>query len=195
LFQAPVRTPAPKAQPYLLLSTTAQYTWLYDDSGSHAHMNLTLWRTDPTDSSAFIIGDYAQGYYGEPAGPTVTVTSVNDPHDTLLQRPVDYRLVWNDHGTGGHNDGSIWYPVPPDDFVSIGFVGQRGYDKPSIAKYRCVHRSQVVGAQVGPLIWNDSGSHAHLDVSLFSVVGVSGIFVAQPNYDPYVGPLHQFKSQ
>lgn len=193
--QEPIRTAAPKGQPYLLLGATSNYSWLYNDSGSGAHRDVTLWRPTPTDPSYHIIGDYAQGNYGEPTGPTIIVTAINDPDNTLLKPPVDYRQVWNDHGTGGHHDGSVWYPVPPDNFVSLGFVGQRGYNKPSIASYRCVHQSQVTNAQVGSSIWSDSGSGAHLDVTLYAVPTIPGIFVAQANYDPYAGPVYQFKIQ
>lgn len=35
--QEPIRTAAPKGQPYLLLGTTSNYSWLYNDSGSGAH--------------------------------------------------------------------------------------------------------------------------------------------------------------
>ena len=174
--QEPVRTVAPKGQPYLLLGTTSNYSWLYNDGGSGADMDGTLWRSNPTDPNYYIIGDYAQGNYGNPTGPTIIVTAINDPNNTLLRPPIDYRQIWNDHGSGGDHDGSVWYPVPPDNFVSMGFVGQRGYDKPSIANYRCVHHSQVVNDQTGSLIWNDSGSGAHIDVSIYAVQAVPGIF-------------------
>ena len=193
--QEPIRTVAAKGQPYLLLGMTSHYSWLYSDSGSGAHRDVTLWRPEPTDTGYYIIGDYAQGNYGNPTGPTVIVTAVNDADNTLLKPPVDYREVWNDHGSGGHHDGSVWYPVPPDNFVSLGFVGQRGYGKPSIANYRCVHHSQLVNAQVGPSIWSDRGSGAHHDVTLYAVPTVPGTFVAQSDYSPYAGAVYQFKIQ
>ena len=69
--QEPVRTMAPKGQPYLLLGTTSNYSWLYSDSGSGAHRDVTLRRPTPTATGFYIIGDYAQGNYGSPTGPTV----------------------------------------------------------------------------------------------------------------------------
>jgi hypothetical protein len=190
----PFRTPtAVKGQPYLVLGNTSSYSWIYNDTGSGASMDVTIWRPTPA-TGVFIVGDYAQGNYGDPSAPTMTVTSVNDPDNTLLQPPVDYRLIWNDKGSGGHNDGSVWYPVPPDNFVSIGAIGQMGYDKPSVATYRCVHSSLLQPSSAGSLIWSDRHSGAKMDVSLYPVLNDPGIFVAQPNYDPYSGITYQFKT-
>src|SRR5262249_8086047 len=180
------------AQPYLLVGLASNYTWIYSDKGSGAHMDGTFWRPAPADGY-FIIGDYAQGNYGNPTGPSAVVTAINDPGNSLLQPPSDYRQVWNDHGSGGDYDGSIWYPVPPNDFVSVGFVCQTGYNKPSIANYRCVHKSLVDSGPVGNLVWNDQGSGADMDVEVFAVADISGLFVAQGNYQPYTGPCYQFK--
>jgi len=190
----PVRTyTAAKGQPYLLLGGTSIYRWLYSDAGSGAHKDVTWWRPNPSDPNVYTIGDYAQGNYEGPTGRTVTVTAVNDPDHTLLQPPVDYREVWNDHGSGGDHDGSLWYPVPPDDYVSIGFVGHSGYNKPQISNYRCIHVSQIQTGQAGNLIWNDAGSGANKNVSMYANSGVSGIFVAQGNYEPYSGTVYQLK--
>jgi hypothetical protein len=190
----PFRTPVTeKGQPYLVLGNTSSYSWIYNDAGSGADMDVTLWRPVPA-GGVFIIGDYAQGNYGDPSGTTLTVRSVNDPDNTLLKPPIDYRLIWNDKGSGGDNDGSVWFPVPPDNFVSIGAVGQIGYDKPSISSYRCVHSSVLQTSSAGVLIWSDGGSHADMDVSLYPVLNDPGIFVAQADYDPYSGTTYQFKT-
>ncbi len=184
-----------KGEPTLYVSTTSNYAWLYNDQGSGANMDVTLWRPTPTDNTYAIIGDYAQGNYSNPVGTSLIVKAINDdPNNPILQPPIDYREMWNDHGSGGDNDGSIWFPVPPDGYNTIGFVCQGGYDKPSIPNYVCVRRDFTTETQVGALIWNDQGSGANMDVSLYQIVGVPNAFVAQSNYDPYSGNCYKLKT-
>jgi hypothetical protein len=188
-----IRTGA-AGQPTLQVSNTSNYVWLYNDSGSGAHMDVTLYRPAPTDTSFFIIGDYAQGNYSAPVGASLTVRAINDdPNNPLLMPPITFQQVWNDGGSGGHNDGSVWFAVPPDGYISIGFLGQAGYDMPNVPSYRCVRRDLAVQTEVGSLIWSDQGSGAHDDVSLYTIVGVPNAFVAQANYQPFSGSVFKLK--
>jgi hypothetical protein len=181
-----------KGEPTLIVSNTSIYTWLYNDKGSGAHMDGSFYRPTPSDPDYFILGDYAQGNYNAPTGSSLIVKAINDDPDyPLLKGPVSYNEVWNDHGSGGDYDGSIWYPVAPDGYIAIGFVCNGGYDPPSIPSYRCVRKDLAVDAQPGSLIWNDQGSGAHMDVSVYQIVGVTSAFVAQGNYDPYTGPCRK----
>jgi Vacuolar protein sorting-associated protein 62 len=180
-------------QPYLLLGSTNNYTWMYTDSGTRSYRNLSVWRPKPTAAGYFILGDYAQGDYGAPYGRSLIVQSVNDPNETLLQPPGDYRQVWNDRGSGGHYEGSFWYPVPPDNYVSLGFVVQAGYHKPLVPSYRCLHQGLLARASVGPSIWSDAGSAAYEDITLFQVAGVEGIFVADSV--PFLRPVYSIKTR
>ena len=173
-----------KGEPALLIGTTSNYAWLYSDVGSGAKMDVTIYRPSPISPGWSIIGDYAQGDYGNPSGTSLIVQAVNDPTNSLLASPVGYTEVWNDHGSGGDNDGSIWFPVPPEGYVTIGFVGQTGYNMPNIPNYVCVRQDLATATTVGGLIWNDHGSGASGDVALYQNNGVSGAFVAQPNYNP-----------
>jgi len=181
-----------QGEPTLFVSTTSVYTWLYNDSGSGASMDVTLYRPAPTDISYSILGDYAQGNYSNPTGTSLIVKAINDdPNFPLIKLPIDYSEVWDDKGSGGNHDGSVWFPVPPDGYISIGFVGQTGYSKPSLQNYACLRRDLCVDAAPGQLIWNDRNSGAHGDISIYQIVGVPGSFVAQSNYNPYIGPCHK----
>lgn len=185
---ASANTDAPKGEPSLLTSNTSNYNWIYSDKGSGSHMDVTIYRPAPSDPLYMIVGHYAQGNYSQPTGNSLTVRAINDdPNSPLLKSPIGFNEVWNDHGSGGTYDGSIWYPVPPDGYRSLGYVCQAGYDTPSISNYMCVRKDYTTEATVGPLIWNDKGSGAHMDVSLYQVYGVAGAFVAQGNYEPFSG--------
>eukprot|EP01087_Luapelamoeba_hula_P001839 TRINITY_DN1163_c0_g1_i2.p1 TRINITY_DN1163_c0_g1~~TRINITY_DN1163_c0_g1_i2.p1 ORF type:complete len:783 (-),score=150.10 TRINITY_DN1163_c0_g1_i2:38-2386(-) len=86
----------------------------------------------------------------------------------LLIEPLGYKEVWNDQKTGakfGHV--SIWLPVAPEGYVTLGFVAAKGYDQPPLKAVRCVHRSIVVPGKCtfeddDDCIWNDRFSGARL---------------------------------
>jgi hypothetical protein len=181
-----------KGEPTLHVSNTSIYVWIYNDKGSGAQKDGSFYRPVPSDPEYYILGDYAQGNYSEPSGSSVIVKAINDdPNSPLLKEPIHYNEVWNDKGSGGHYDGSIWYPVAPDGYIAIGFVCNGGYNEPWIPSYRCVRKDLVIDAQPGSLIWSDKGSGTDKDVSVYQIIGVTSAFVAQGNYDPYTGPCRK----
>jgi len=178
-----------QGEPSLYVSYTSNYNFVYNDTGSGSDADVTIWRPSPSDVNYFIVGDYAQGNYGSPAGSSIIVSAVNDdPDHPLLKEPLRYEQIWNDKGSGGDYDGSIWRPVAPDGYVALGCVGNQGYDQPTITNYRCIRKDMATDAAAGAWIWSDGGSGADNDVSLYQNAGASGLFVAQGNYNPYTGP-------
>ena len=178
-----------QGEPSLYVSYTSNYNFVYNDTGSGSDGDVTIYRPAPTDVNYFIVGDYAQGNYGAPAGSSIIVSAVNDdPDHPLLAVPSGYQQIWNDKGSGGDYDGSVWRPIAPDGYLVLGCVGNQGYDQPVIPNYRCIRKDMVTDAAVGAWIWSDKGSGADNDVSLYQNAGASGLFVAQGNYDPYTGP-------
>ncbi|NJL26985.1 MAG: Vps62-related protein [Thermoanaerobaculia bacterium] len=185
---------ADQGEPTLLIGNTSQYNWVWNDSGSGANDDVTVWRPSPTDSTFSIIGDYAQGNYSDPTGTSLTLKAINDnPSAPLLAAPVGWRQVWNDKGSGGDHDGSIWSPVPPDGYVALGHVANSGYDAPNISNFVCVRRDLVETTQVGAIIWADHGSGANSDLTLYSIQGVQSAFVGQANYNPFSGTVYKIK--
>src|SRR5918996_3726370 len=86
-----------QGEPTLQVSTTSIYAWIYNDKGSGAHMDVSIYRPTPSDPSYSILGDYAQGNYYSPSGTSLIVRAINDdPQFPLLKQPVDYSQVWND---------------------------------------------------------------------------------------------------
>lgn len=159
-------------------------------------MDVSIWRPEPGDATWFILGDYAQGNHGAPIGTSTIVRAVNDdPANPLIKAPTSFTQVWNDRKSGGDYDGSVWFPVPPDGYLSLGFVGQLGFDPPTISNYACLRRDLVERADAGPLIWWDKDSGASLNVSLYQILGLSAAFVAQGNYEPFAGNAYKLKGQ
>ncbi|MBD1364111.1 Vps62-related protein [Mucilaginibacter sp. ZT4R22] len=181
-----------KGQPSLYVSFTNQYNWLYNDKGSGARADLSVFRPNPSDKSYFIVGDYAQGNHRDPTGSSLIIKEVNgDPRNPILKAPSDYTLLWNDRGTGGRYDGSCWKAVAPDGYLALGFVFNNSYGKPNIPNYVCIRKDFVTGSSAGSQIWNDAGTGISNDLELFELGGVSGAFVAQANHQPYTGTAYK----
>jgi hypothetical protein len=180
--------------PSLVVLNTSNYDFIYWDKGSGATLNGTIFRPQPAPGY-FIIGDYAQGNYSAAAGTSITVMAVNDdPARPLLMPPTGFNQLWTDVKSGGDMDGSVWYPVAPDGYIALGFVGQSGYLEPIIPSYRCVRQDLVQQSPVTNLIWSDQESGATMDVALYGIQGLPGAFVAQGNYAPFVGVAYSLKA-
>jgi hypothetical protein len=178
--------------PRVILSNTSNYTLEYDDRGSGADLDGSFYRP-VAPAGWFLLGGYAQGNYSTPIGPSLIVqVEDDDGRNPILKAPDDYRQIWADHGSGADRDGSIWYPVPPNGYVTLGFVAQAGYGKPSISNFRCVRQDYARPGQFGNLIWWDKGSGADGDVAAYAVLDENGhdtnFYYAQPNYN---GPQGQ----
>ena len=176
-----------KGEPALLVSTTSSFKFITDDRGSGASMDLTIYRPAPVEGR-FIVGDYAQGNYNPAEGAALIIWAVNeDPNYPILKAPTGFTQIWNDRGSGARLDTVIWRPVAPDGYITLGCVATAENKQPEIALYRCIRQDYVEDTGVGNLIWNDRKSGAHASVSLWQLEGVRGAFVAQANYDPYIG--------
>ena len=191
---AEIEAATQQGQPVLVIGSASQYQWLYDDSGSGSHMDGSIFRPLPAEADVFIIGDMAQGYYGDPQASSLTVKAINDSSAApMLATPTGYVQVWDDRGSGGHHDGAVWQPLAPDGYIAIGAVASNGYQMPSIPNYRCLREDLVTTTTAGTLIWDDSGSGAHEDVELYTLQGVNGAFLAEPDYNPPTGNYYQLK--
>lgn len=155
----------------MILNAT-QFQQLYNDSGSGAHYDVQTWRSVPP-AGFYSLGDHAEsasGYsiYGSsPLGAVIVVKDLTESQ-TALAPPSGFAQVWNDHGSGGHEDGSFWFPVAPQGYVALGCAAQIGYTQPATDVMMYVRADLVTLAPTGPLVWSDSGSGAHEDVALWS---------------------------
>ncbi|WP_224243580.1 Vps62-related protein [Hyalangium gracile] len=168
----------------LELQPSSRFHWIYDDSGSGADNDVSVWRPDLSQTPGFYsLGDVAMGSHGRAPGMTFVVRGEGD----VLARPLDYNWIWSDWGSGGTHDGSFWEPVAPAGYTCLGAVAALGYSKPSTDLIRCVKNEYVLPA-VPSWVWNDSGSGADHDVSLWQAAPQDhrslspSTFVARPNH-------------
>lgn len=180
------------SEPYLIRGVTSKYNSIWTDDGTGTQTDVSIFEPTP-DSGFYIVGHYAQGDHGNPHGPSLTLKQADGGDGVLLKAPVNYKKVWDTDGSGAKTTASIWYPVPPDGYVSLGCIAVQGKDKPSPTNLRCVRLDWVQFGSSGVLIWNDVNSSADSNVALYAI-GTPGCFMAQGNHQDFVPNCFILKS-
>lgn len=187
--------PAVTAAQDLEVKVITAYDPIWNDAGSGSDKDGSFWRPMPTDGW-YRVGHHLKANHGAPSQPTMVVRPLAGD---VIADPVDYQMIWNDSGTGSNADGSVWRAVCPDGFHALGDVAQRGYSKPSLKEIVCVNSSQLVRAEIGSLIWNDSGSGGDRDFSGWAIQfpadhATLGLFIGNNSYGtPSVGLFYAVK--
>ncbi len=163
----PELTPEPTTK--LELLPVSDYTWVYDDTGSGAFTDGSIWR--PVVPPGFVaVGDVAQASHDAPNFATLVIRDDAE----ALRRPVGYEQVWRDEGSLGDHDVTIWHPIAPLNYVCLGSVASPNYDTPpSTDLVRCVHRRYLVRGE-RTLTWTDEGSLAFQDAGLWTCIDGAG---------------------
>jgi len=160
------------------------YEWRYDDAGSGAFADVSIWR--PLPPPGFVsLGDVAVAGHEAPGFAARAVRDVPG----LTAAPVGYERIWDDEGSLGANDVALWSPIAPLGYECVGTVAHSLYDvEPSPQTIRCVHRDALVrGVMVK--VWSDEGSGAWEDAGLWRCdVGerggaATGAFVTRRHHD------------
>ena len=156
--------PAPPSTALELLAAT-DYTWVWDDSGSGAFADGSIWR--PVVPAGYVaLGDVAVAGHDPPTGATQLVR--DDPE--ILARPVAYEQIWNDTLSLGLYDVAIWNPIPPPGHACLGSVAIDDHDvPPSTDLIRCVPLHYLVTGD-RTLTWTDAGSLALQDAGLWTCI-------------------------
>ncbi len=164
---------------------------VWRDSGSGADKNVAFWKANPSPGF-YTFGHYATLFYdidpdrGQYA-PVAICLKPKPGYEYLLAEPVRFEKIWDDAGTGSDcDDCNVWRMVCPDGYVALGdIVSQEG--TPNIGSVRCIKKSAVnasgetvalvtkadyinlagKGEQEPQPFWNDKGSEADKDVSVW----------------------------
>ncbi|MCP3097858.1 Vps62-related protein [Myxococcus sp. K15C18031901] len=168
----------------LEVKPTSRFSWIYDDHGTGATNDVSVWRPDLSQSPGFFsLGDVAMPNRGQAPVTTFLVRGEGD----LLARPTDYLRTWRDTGSGGTHDVSFWEPVAPSGYTCLGHVAVLGYSKPSTDLIRCVRSEYVLPANPA-WVWDDSGSGANDDIGVWQAVArdhrglPASTFVSRPSH-------------
>ena len=146
-----------------------EYTKLYDDAGSGAASDLSIWRPVVPDGF-YWLGDVVMVDSSQaPAFPTPVVRG----DDTVLAEPLGYELLWQDEGSGSDREDagtgvSLWHGIAPAGYTCVGAVAMEGYDMaPATSLTRCIHDDFLVAGE-RELVWSDAGTGSVLDSSIWS---------------------------
>jgi Ca2+-binding EF-hand superfamily protein len=164
-------------------STSNQFTHIWDDKGSGASMDGSVWR--PLLEGGFVFfGDYMHGSH-EPPEVDVLVCKEPNPEDLSSQikktafaglsknkapfeRPEGWQKMWSKKRGKLHL--YAWNPIAPStDYVALGHVVTVSAETPSLESYRLIHRSLLVPKSLGDLIWTDKGSWGGKDGSVWAM--------------------------
>jgi len=148
-----------------------QFDPIWNDSGSGADYDGAFYQ--PVVPPGYeVVGHYGQSDYAAPRG---TVAVVKELIPGALAQPTGYQAVWTDSGSGANRDGAFWRPIPPDGYTCLGQVVTgypfgTGYTPPDLDAIRCVRRELTAPARIDRAIWNDQGSGAATDLSVWHLV-------------------------
>jgi hypothetical protein len=160
--------------------SASEVHWRYSDSGTGGDHDLSIWRPNAVEGY-HSLGDMAVAGYTSPGG-----YLVKDDGD-LLSAPTDYVWKWNDSGSGGNYDVSLWHPVAPAGYKCLGTITGNGYAKPSTDQMRCIKSEYVLHGK-GTWTWNDGGTGSNNDATIWRIEASDyrgqsvGAFIATPNY-------------
>jgi hypothetical protein len=145
------------------------YTRLYDDTGSGANEDLSLWRPVVPDGY-HALGDVAVS--GSRDAPSFSVPVIKESTLALVE-PIGYELLWSDEGSGSDSEDSgkgisLWHGIAPAGYTCLGVYAFTGYTQiPKTNATRCIHDDYLVAGERS-MIWTDAGSGADLDAAIWS---------------------------
>lgn len=152
--------------PFKVLPASAvSWTHIWNDSGSGAKKDGSVWRATPPTGYANV-GDLFKVGHGHPKElkNRKVIFIRDDPQHAI--KPTKYIRKWADSGSGAKKDFSSWMPVAPQGFIALGDVGKGNYSPPSVSDIRVVKKSYIRQLQTQPLIsWDDRKSGAKTDFS------------------------------
>lgn len=172
--------------PVLTTMKTGDLVMITNDHGSGAYLDMMVYRPAKVDEGWYMIGDLVEPAYREPTR-QVTLVYAND--SSAVAPPVRWMCIWTDRGSSAYYDMSIWTPVPPAGYVSLGCVAVQGHNAPVIPEFRCVRADLCTKGAESSVLWSDKGGHASRDVMLWSITPADGTgldastFWARGNYD------------
>lgn len=149
---------------YLLIVEQPTWQCVYTDHRSRATINGSAWYAAPPAGYVSIGSTWNAGY-NQPNKSAVFVKT--DP--SYVQQPISYELIWNDRGSGGQHDVSIYRPIPSSGYISLGDVVVQGYNPPTTDIVYCVRSDLVSTISVEPLqfVWCNKGSNSRMKVSIY----------------------------
>lgn len=165
----------------LVVAQAIRFDPVYDDGGTGADHDLSVWRPVPPPGF-FSLGDIAMSAHGLQPRLAFVVSGEGD----VLAPPTDYARVWSSNGAGGDREGSFWRPVAPAGYACLGAVASPGSTKPSTDLIRCVRHEYLLPA-TPTWVWDSRGAGAFENVTVFQTNATDHRAVTTSNFVPQSG--------
>jgi hypothetical protein len=139
----------------LEVTFASELKYIYSNEKLNSIIDLTIFR--PICPPGYrILGDLFQETKQQIAPFRSCIIVKDDPFN--VQPPIDFELIWSDKDSGAEQNLTIWRPIPPPNYVSIGILSNASYFKPQTDLIFCVHKSLVAECEIGKEIWNSKGA-------------------------------------
>ena len=100
------------------------YIKIWDDSGSGADSDVSIWRAYSNDEGYLPLGATAKWGHGMPTEYSLVVRSIERG---ALAHPTGFSEVWTDEGTRSDDDVRVMSMTAPVGYTCIGHVAVEGY--------------------------------------------------------------------
>jgi hypothetical protein len=138
------------------------------DAGSGARMNLKVYRPKLPEG-CYWVGQSGNCNHG--------LVRVKPLVPGAVKEPLGYQSAWNDAGSGKDHGYSLWNISPQPGYRALGGVarlrtGRTDWSAPhgnEVKGLACVHESLCSEGAIGNVIWNDAGTHARANGSVWEI--------------------------
>ncbi|XP_078500283.1 uncharacterized protein LOC144755347 [Lissotriton helveticus] len=180
----------------LLIKFTTNFEPIWDDEGSDAGGDLSIWRPTSRNADFFPVGDTAVTSHESPDHAAVLV---EDDGTGLVKPPRKFKKIWSDKGSSARKPVTIYEMIPPPNYTCLGDVAMKSYKRsPDRKMYRCVRMDLMEKGDMFNL-WKSKHFGAKKDVSFWILKernstmskGIStGAFLAVKGFDQLVSNLY-----
>ena len=149
----------------------SEYDQVWDDSGSGAEQDVSVWRAR-VPAGCHLIGMTAKNGHSPPNFSTLGIRAGGSD----IAPPDRFQLIWWQER--GKRRFWCWRPIPPPGYMSLGDVGTLSETPPSRKDVGCVALGGLSPNRqpLGRQIWNDRGGGAPKDAAFFEQPGGTGLF-------------------
>ena len=110
------------------------YDWVYDDTGTDARQDVSIWRPKDYEGGYYPLGDTAVARHSAPYS---SAMMVKDEGDGNLEKPLGFEETWNTKKSPGNHDLRVMRMTAPPGYTCLGHVAILGYrSTPDPNKYR-----------------------------------------------------------
>lgn len=159
------------------------YQSAYTDKGSGGKIDGSFYFPN-LENGYSMIGGYVQGNYHEPNGCIKVLKPTTKESSGLLAKPDSWSRVWKDKGSGANLDGAIWRAnTELESFVCLGDVASKGYSRPSIPEYVCVHRCLLTSTPLAQPVWSTRGTGAKQKAYIYKLQNSNSFITFSDNQE------------